>query len=342
MEIGVYTFGDVSDPAPQAAAQRYRELIEEAEAAEAYGLDVFGLGEHHRADYAVSAPAVALAAIAARTQRIRLTSSVSVLSSDDPVRVFQQYATLDQISGGRAELMVGRGSFIESFPLFGYQLDDYEALFSEKLELLLALRRDTAVSWQGRLRPALHGEEIYPRPLQEQLPVWVAVGGTPASVVRTAQHGLPMALAIIGGLPERFSALTDLYRRVRQQGGAADDAPISINSHLYLADDAEAAHHEYYPAYAQVMNRIGRERGWGPLSRQHFTAATTLRGALFVGDADQIVEKILYQHQLFGHQRFMAQISMGLLPHRQVLRAIELLGRVVKPRVEQALAAVAD
>jgi probable LLM family oxidoreductase len=337
MEIGVYTFGDVSDPAPRAAAQRYRELIEEAEAAEAYGLDVFGLGEHHRADYTVSAPAVALAAIAARTQRIRLTSSVSVLSSDDPVRIFQQYATLDQLSAGRAELMVGRGSFIESFPLFGYRLDDYESLFSEKLELLLALQRTTGVSWQGRHRPALNGEGVYPRPLQDRLPIWVAVGGTPASVVRAAQHGLPMALAIIGGLPERFAALTDLYRKVRQH----DDAAISINSHLYLADDPEAAQREYFPAYAQVMNRIGRERGWGPLSREQFAASTTLRGALFVGDTDQIVEKILFQHRLFGHQRFMAQISMGPLPHRQVLRAIELLGTVVKPRVEQALTAAA-
>ena len=248
-----------------------RNLLEEAELAEQVGLDVFGVGEHHRPDFAVSSPAVALAAIAARTERIRLTSAVTVLSSDDPVRVFQDFATIDLLSGGRAEIMVGRGSFIESFPLFGYDLDDYDELFAEKLELLLALRDSERVTWSGRHRPGLVDAGVYPRPVQDPLPIWVAVGGSPQSIVRAAGLGLPLALAIIGGEPERFAPLVQLYRDSAGQAGH-DPArlPVSINSHTYVADAPDQATREFFPAYAGMMTRIGRERGWSPMTREQF------------------------------------------------------------------------
>jgi probable LLM family oxidoreductase len=336
MELGLYSFGDVADGTAQSAGQRLRELIEEIELADRAELDVFGLGEHHRPDYSVSAPAVVLAAAAARTQRIRLTSAVTVLSSDDPVRVFQQFATLDQLSGGRAEIMVGRGSFIESFPLFGYNLDDYDELFEEKLDLLLKLRVNERITWAGKHRAPLHGRGVYPRPAQEPLPVWVAVGGTPQSVVRAATLGLPMALAIIGGAPERFVPLVDLYREAARRAGN-DPAllPLSINAHTYIADTAQQARDEFYPGYAAVMTRIGRERGWPPMTRQQFDALCEPRGALLVGSPDEVIEKILFQHELFGHQRFLAQMSLGPIAHRKVMRSIELFGAVVAPAVKE-------
>jgi probable LLM family oxidoreductase len=338
MEFGIYTFGDVADGTPQRTEQRLRELIEEIEFAEQAGLDVFGVGEHHRPDYAVSAPAVVLAAAAARTQRIRLTSAVTVLSSDDPVRVFQNFATLDLLSGGRAEITAGRGSFIESFPLFGYDLDDYDALFDEKLDLLLQLRDAEHVTWAGRHRPALHNQGVYPRPVQNPLPVWVAVGGTPQSVVRAATHGLPMALAIIGGAPERFAPLVELYREAATHAHHDPSRlPVSINSHAYVADTSQQAHDEFFPQYAAVMTRIGRERGWGAMTRQQFEALCGPRGALLVGSPTEVIEKILWEHQLFGHQRFLAQMDVGGVPHRQIMRAIELLGTVVAPAVRKAL-----
>lgn len=338
MEIGVYSFGEVSDAKAQSAAQRLRELIEEITLADQVGLEVFGVGEHHRPDFVVSAPAVVLAAAAERTQRIRLSSAVTVLSSDDPVRVFQDFSTLDLLSGGRAEIMVGRGSFIESFPLFGYALDDYDELFSSKLDLLLSIRRSERVTWAGRHRAAVNGLGIYPRPLQDPLPVWVAVGGTPQSVVRAATLGLPMALAIIGGAPERFAPLVDLYRKAAEQAGRADaQLPVSINSHTYIADTGEQARDEFFPAYAAMMNRIGRERGWSSMTRAQFDALCAPRGALLVGSPDQVIEKILFEHQLFGHQRFLAQISVGAMPHAKVMRAIELLGTKVAPAVRKAL-----
>jgi probable LLM family oxidoreductase len=338
MEIGVYSFGEVPDAKAQSAAQRLRELIEEITLADQVGLDVFGVGEHHRPDFVVSAPAVVLAAAAERTQRIRLSSAVTVLSSDDPVRVFQEFSTLDLLSGGRAEIMVGRGSFIESFPLFGYNLDDYDELFSSKLDLLLNLRRSERVTWAGEHRPALNGLGIYPRPLQDPLPVWVAVGGTPQSVVRAATLGLPMALAIIGGAPERFAPLVDLYRKAAGQAGRADARlPVSINSHTYIADTGEQARDEFFPAYAAMMNRIGRERGWSSMTRAQFDALCDPRGALLVGSPDQVIEKILFEHELFGHQRFLAQISVGAMPHAKVMRAIELLGTKVAPAIRKAL-----
>jgi probable LLM family oxidoreductase len=321
------------------AAQRMRDLVEEIELADQVGLDVFGVGEHHRPDFAVSAPAVALAAGAARTSRIRLTSAVSVLSSDDPVRVFQDFATLDLLSGGRAEIMAGRGSFTESFPLFGYDLDDYDDLFAEHLDLLLALRDGERVTWAGAHRPALEDAGIYPRPLQDPLPVWIAVGGTPRSVVRAGILGLPLALAIIGGAPERFAPLIDLYRDAARQAGRDPAAlPVGINSHGFVAPTSRDAADRYFPAYAAMMTRIGRERGWPAMTRPQFDALREPRGALVVGSPQEVIEKILVQHEIFGHERFLAQMSVGDLAHRDVLQAIELLGAEVAPAVRDEVA----
>jgi probable LLM family oxidoreductase len=337
MEIGVYTFAEL---APSVSpAQRMRNLVEEMELADQVGLDVFGVGEHHRPDFAVSAPAVALAAGAERTERIRLTSAVTVLSSDDPVRVFQQFATLDLLSGGRAEIMAGRGSFVESFSLFGYDLDDYDTLFAEHLDLLLALREGERVTWSGAHRAALDDAGVFPRPLQDPLPVWIAVGGTPQSVVRAGALGLPLALAIIGGAPERFAPLADLYRdAARQAGRDPATLPVGINSHGFVAPTSRQAAERYFPAYAAMMTRIGRERGWPAMTRAQFDALREPRGALVVGSPQEVIEKILLQHEIFGHQRFLAQLSVGDLEHRDALRAIELLGAEVAPAVREEVA----
>jgi probable LLM family oxidoreductase len=343
MDIGLYTFVE-NTPDPRtglvlSAAQRLHEVLEEVQLADEVGLDVYGVGEHHRPDYLSSAPAVILAAAAARTRRIRLTSAVTVLSSDDPVRVFQQFATLDLMSGGRAEIMAGRGSFIESFPLFGYDLDDYNALFEEKLGLLLALRDHVRVTWRGRHRPALDELGVFPRPLQQPLPVWIAVGGTPQSVVRAATLGLPMALAIIGGQPERFVPYIELYRETaRRAGHDPATLPVSINSHGFVADDSQNAADEAFPAHAEVMSRIGRERGWPPVTRAKFDAERSPRGALFVGSPQEVIDKLLWQHELFRHDRFLLQLSVGTLPHASVMRAIELLGTQVAPIVRRETA----
>lgn len=342
MEIGVTSFADLA--ADVSPAQRLRQLVEEIELADAVGLDVFGVGEHHRPDFAVSAPAVALAGAATRTRRIRLASAVTVLSTDDPVRVFEQFATLDGLSDGRAEIIAGRGSFTESYPLFGADLDDYDELFAEKLGLLLAVREQERVTWSGngRHRPALEDAGVYPRPLQHPLPVWIGVGGTPASVVRAGLLGLPLVIAIIGGEPARFVQFADLYREALRRGGHdAGQAQIAINSHAHLADDAQQAADEMFPAYATMMNRVGRERGWPPIVRQQFEAGRTPRGAIFCGDPDEVTRKILAQHELFGHTRFLAHMGMGGLEHAKVLHAIELLGREVAPRVREALAVAA-
>lgn len=342
MELGVYTFAELSprvEARGAAGAQRLMDLLEEIELADQVGLDVFGVGEHHRPDYVVSAPAVVLAAAAARTSRIRLTSAVSVLSSDDPVRVFQDFATLDLLSGGRAEIMAGRGSFIESFPLFGFDLDDYDALFQEKLDLLLRIRSAERVTWSGRLRAPLDDLGVYPRPLQDPLPVWIAVGGTPQSVVRAGRLGLPMALAIIGGQPERFVPLVDLYREAgRQAGHPASALRVSINSHGFLADDSRQAADDAFPPYAEAMGRIGRERGWPPPSRARFDAERGPAGALLVGSSDEVAEKILWEHELFGNDRFLLQFSVGPTPHAKILRAIEIFGTRVAPVVRRELA----
>jgi probable LLM family oxidoreductase len=334
VEIGVFTFADVrTDPVSGeqiGAERRLEELLEEAELADRVGLDVFGVGEHHRSDFAVSTPAVVLAAIAARTESIRLTSAVTVLSSDDPVRVLQEFSTVDLLSGGRAEIMVGRGSFVESFPLFGYDLRDYDRLFDEKLAELLRVRETGATS---------SGHDVHPRPLQRPLPVWVAVGGTPESAVRAGMLGLPMALAIIGGMPERFAPFAELHRRAAREAGHDSAPALSINSHGYVADTPQRALDESFPYVSAAMNRIGRERGWPPLSRADYDAAATLRGANFVGSPEQVVEKILFQHEIFGHDRFLLQFTIGGVPHEGILRSIELLGREVAPAVREALAA---
>ena len=341
MEIGIYTFAELrGDPTSGRAIspeQRLRDLLEEIQLADEVGLDVFGVGEHHRPDFAVSAPAVVLAAAAQRTKRIRLTSAVTVLSSDDPVRVFQEFSTLDLLSGGRAEIMVGRGSFIESFPLFGYELADYDALFAEKLALLLELREKERVTWSGRHRPALDGLGVYPRPIQDPLPIWVAVGGTPESAVRAGMLGLPMALAIIGGQPERFAPFADLHRRAAVEAGH-EPPLLSINSHAYLADDSKRAADEFFPSYASMMNAIGRERGWPPIDRPDFDALRSPRGALLVGTPQEVIEKILFQHEIFGHERFLAQITVGTLPHDKAMHAIQLLGTEVAPSVRKEVA----
>jgi probable LLM family oxidoreductase len=346
MEIGIYSFAertrDTRTGHLVSPEERLRHLVEEIELADLVGLDVFGVGEHHRPDYLVSSPAVVLAAAAARTKRIRLTSAVTVLSSDDPVRVFQDFATLDLLSGGRAEIMAGRGSFTESFPLFGYLLDDYDELFSERLDLLLKLRAGERVTWKGQHRAPIEGLGVYPRPLQEPLPVWVAVGGTPQSVVRAATLGLPMALAIIGGMPERFVPLVDLYRETAAQAGH-DPATtrVGINSHGFIADASQEAATLAWPPYADVMGRIGRERGWPPPSPQRFEAERAPRGALLVGSPQEVIDKILFEHELFRHERFLLQLSVGTMPHAAMMRAIELLGTVVAPVVRRETGAVA-
>jgi probable LLM family oxidoreductase len=344
MELGVFSFVEI-DPAsardPRAAARRLADLLEEVRLADEVGLDVFGVGEHHRPDYVVSAPAVVLAAAAARTRRIRLTSAVSVLGSDDPVRVFQQFATLDLISGGRAEIMAGRGSFVESFPLFGYDLADYDALFAEHLDLLLQLRRDERVTWSGRHRPAIDGRGVHPRPIQQPLPVWIAVGGTPESARRAGALGLPMALAIIGGLPERFAPFATVHRDAAVAAGHAPP-PLSINAHGFLAEDPRRAADSAFAPFARTMDRIGRERGWPPLSRQQFDASLHVRGASFIGSPEQVVEKILFQYEIFGHQRCMLQFTVGPMEHRDVLRSIELFGTEVAPVVRRETAARSD
>ncbi|MDX6408119.1 MAG: hypothetical protein QOE13_1190 [Gaiellaceae bacterium] len=341
MELGVYTFAELrADPhtgTTISPEQRVRNLLEEIELAEQVGLDVFGVGEHHRPDFVVSAPAVVLGAAAVRTERIRLTSAVTVLSSDDPVRVFQEFATLDLLSGGRAEIMAGRGSFIESFPLFGYDLADYDELFAEKLELLLELRESVRVTWSGKHRAPLEDSGVYPRPLQDPLPVWVAVGGNPESAVRAGVLGLPMALAIIGGQPERFVPFAELHREAAKKAGHAR-LPLSINSHAYVAETTQEAAEEFYPSYAEMMNAIGRERGWSGIRRPDYDALRTKRGALVVGNPEEVIEKILFQHEIFGHDRFLGQVSVGTMPHDKVMRAIELLGTEVAPVVRAEVA----
>jgi probable LLM family oxidoreductase len=341
MELGLYSFAELTPELSTgrtiSPAVRLKNLLEEATLADEVGLDVFGIGEHHRPDFAVSAPAIALAAVAARTERIRLTSAVSVLSSDDPVRVFQQFSTLDLLSDGRAEIMAGRGSFIESFPLFGFDLADYDELFAEKLDLLLRLRNSERVSWAGRHRAPLHDVAVYPRPVQDPLPVWVAVGGNPASAARAGALGLPMALAIIGGLPERFAPFAEIHGRAARENGHEPPA-LSINSHGFIADTSQQAADISWPPFEAMMTKIGRERGWPPMGRDQFDASRTLRGANFVGSPQQVVEKILFQHEIFGHERFLLQLTVGSLDHVRTMRAIELFGTEVAPAVRRELA----
>jgi probable LLM family oxidoreductase len=337
MELGITTFAETHpiDGVPTSPADRLRRVIEEAELAEQVGLDVYAVGEHHRPDFAASAPAVVLAAIAARTSRIRLSSAVTVLSTDDPVRVFEQFATVDALSNGRAEIIAGRGSFTESFPLFGYDLEDYDDLFAEKLGLLLALRDNESVRWSGRFRPSLDGEPVHPRPVQQPLPVWLGVGGNPQSVVRAALLGLPMILAIIGGTPERFVPFAELYRQAQDQS-ALPRQPLAVNAHGYVADSMEQAKSEFYGPYARAMTTIGRERGWPPMTTQAFDQMAGPAGAMVIGAPEDAAEKILRMRELLGIERFLLHLSVGTMPHRQVLHAIELFGTKVAALVRES------
>jgi probable LLM family oxidoreductase len=339
MELGIYTFAEMTaDPLtgkPVSGRQRLADLMEEIALADQVGLDVFAVGEHHRPDFAVSSPAVVLGAAAVKTSKIKLSSAVTVLSSDDPVRVFQDFATVDLLSGGRAEIMAGRGSFIESFPLFGYDLEDYDELFSEKLDLLLQLNEHEKISWKSKHRPAINNLGVYPRPFQPKLPVWIAVGGTPASVIRAGKLGLPLAVAIIGGSPDHFAPLVQLYRDTATKAG---HTPIvGINSHCFIADNSQAAGDQFYPSYADVMTRLGKERGWQPMTRKQFELMRSGLGALLVGGPQEVIDKILYEHELFKHDRFLAQMSVGTMPHAELMRSIELFGTKVAPAIRKAL-----
>jgi probable LLM family oxidoreductase len=332
-ELGLTSFAEThQNPATGVAighGERLRQVIAEVEKAEEVGLEVYGLGEHHRVDMAASAPAITLAAAAARTERIRLSSAVIILSSADPIRTFQDFATLDLISSGRAELLIGRGSFIESFPLFGYSLEDYDELFTEKLELLLAVRDNERVTWSGRFRPAIDDLAVYPRPLQDPLPVWIGVGGTPASIIRAGHLGLPVALAIIGGDPARFSVFSQLYRRSLLEGGHdPEEIPLAVHGLGYIAADNAEAAEEIYPSFAAAMTRIGRERGWPPLTRAQFDQMRSPAGSLIVGDPETVAAKILLWKENLGITRFMLH-QAGSVPHDKALRSIELLGTAV-------------
>lgn len=342
MEIGLITFADMQPETPAGRGingeQRMQELMEEIQLADQLGLDVFGVGEHHRPDYAVSAPAVILGAAAVLTKTIRLSSAVTVLSSDDPVRVFENFSTVDLLSGGRAEIMAGRGSFIESFPLFGYDLDDYDELFTEKLELLLKINESEKVSWQGKHRPPLENRGIYPRPLQKPIPMWIAAGGTPASAVRAATLGLPLMLAIIGGRPEQFVPFVNLYRSSAEKAGKdVSNLQLGINNHFYTSEDSQQAADEFYPYYAQMMNRVGRERGWQPLSTEQYEYLRSPKGALMVGSVQEVIDKILYQYELFHNTRFLAQASIGNVPHHKIMHSIELFGTKVVPVIRKEI-----
>lgn len=343
MELGIYSFGDATVDSTGhhvTHGERIIRLLEEVERADQVGLDVFGIGEHHRGDYAVSAPAIVLAAAAARTERIRLSSAVSVLSSDDPIRVYQQFATLDLLSGGRAEVMAGRGSFIESFPLFGYDLGDYDALFAEKLELLMAIARDERVTWPGTTHThPLDDQPVFPRAQQEPLPVWIAVGGTPQSVVRAATLGIPLALAIIGGDPRAFAPFVELYRQAASEAGHDPDTlGVAISVHGFVADTTADAIEVAFGPYHRMFNRIARERGFAPVTRATFEAGCAPDGHLLVGDPETVAEKLLAWHEVFGHTRTLVQFTSATTPHEDVLRSIELYGREVAPRVRPAVA----
>jgi len=343
MQIGIDSFAAaISDPVTGATlspVERMRHLIEEIELADQVGLDVFGIGEHHRAEFLDSAPVVILAAAAARTKNIRLTSAVTVLSAADPVRVFQEFATLDLLSNGRAEIVAGRGSFIESFPLFGLALEDYDSLFAEKLELLLKIRENTHVHWSGEHRAALTGQAIFPRPLQNPLPIWVGVGGTPQSFVRAGMLGLPLMVAIIGGEPHRFRELIDLYREAgKRSGHAPEQLKVGIHSIGFAGDTTEQAAEDFYPGYAHTFTEIGKERGWPATTRRQFDALRGPTGALLVGDAETLAEKVLYENEaLGGLARMTFQMGVSTLPHTRMLRAIEILGTRVAPIVRKAL-----
>ena len=342
MQVGIDSFATAfgKDAAVLAgnAAEALQQLTDRIEHAEQVGLDVFGIGEHHRREFLDSAPPIILAAAAAKTRRIRLTSAVTVLSAADPVRVFQQFATLDLLSQGRAEMVVGRGSFIESFPLFGLRLEDYDSLFAEKLDLLLNIRENELVHWSGKHRAPLTGQGVYPRPLQNPLPIWLGVGGTPESFARAGALGLPLMVAIIGGETRHFRPLVDLYREAgRRAGHAAAQLKVGVHALGYVADTSAQAVEDFFPGYARSFTEIGKERGWPPVTRAHFNALLGPRGALLVGNPDEVAEKILEQSEaLGGISRISFQMDVAALPHAKLRHAIELLGTRVAPVLRAA------
>ncbi len=340
MELGISTFVELTpDPATGKTIsphQRMSDLMEEIVLADQAGLDVYAIGEHHRPDFIASSPAVILGAAAAVTKNIKLSSAVTVLSSDDPVRVYQDFATVDLLSSGRAEIMAGRGSFIESFPLFGYDLQDYDTLFAEKLDLLLKINESEKVTWQGKHRAAIDDLGVYPRAYHDKLPIWIAVGGTPSSVVRAATLGLPLALAIIGGSPAQFIPLVDLYRKTAAKAGHGE-LPVAIHSHGYVAETSQQAADEFYEPYAYVMTKLGRERGWPPMNRNQYEAARSTHGALLTGSPQQVIDKILFEHSILKNSRFLLHVSVGTMPHDKLMKSIELFATKVAPEVRKAL-----
>lgn len=342
LEFGLMTFADVAPETVSGkginAHHRIQYLLEEIKLADQLGIDVFGIGEHHRPDYAVSSPTTVLAAAAAVTQNIKLSSAVTVLSSEDPVRVYQQFATVDAISGGRAEIMAGRGSFIESFPLFGFDLNDYNELFDEKLDLLLKINHSEKVTWRGNLRPPINNLGVYPRALNGEIPVWLAAGGTPASAVRAAKLQLPLMLAIIGGMPRQFTPFINLYKKSwLENGHNAEDLQVGINNHMFIGEDGEKAADDFFPYYAQMMDRVGRSRGWQPMTREQFDFMRAPEGSLMVGSVEQVIEKMIYEYELFGFTRFFAQASLGFVPHEMTIKSIELFAKQVVPEVKKRL-----
>lgn len=341
MEFGISMFGDLaSDPQTgrrKDPAERMAEIIEEVKLADEVGLDVFGIGEHHRADYLVSEPEILLAAAAMVTKKIKLGSAVTVLSSADPVRVYESFSMLDLLSKGRAELMVGRGSFIESFPLFGFDLNDYEKLFEEKLDLLLQLNKGGTINWRGSLRAPLIGQELFPKPVNGSLPIWIAAGGTPESVLRAARLGLPLTIAIIGGMPRQFKPLVDMYKEQwLAHGHSAERYQFAVNAHLFVGDDS-SIRDRHYPIYARQMDQVGRDRGWPPFRREVYDATAAPAGAYLFGSPNEVIDKLLYKHELFKYTRFVGQIDVGGPDHKMMMKAIELFGTKVVPEVKKAL-----
>ncbi len=342
MELGISTFGEVSADGVSGNAvnahKRVQELLEEVKLADEVGLDLYAFGEHHRPDFVISAPEIFIAAAAAITKNIRLSSSVTVLSSTDPVRTFQNFATADLISNGRVEMIAGRGSFIESFPLFGYDLQDYDELFTEKLEMFLQINKQEIVSWKGQFRAPIHNQGIYPRPIQASIPVWIGVGGTPASAERAGQLNLPMTVALLGGSPRQFVPLVNLYRASAQQAGHdSSKLQLAISSQFFVADDSDTAANDFFPSYEKLMNRVGKERGWSPITRGQFESLR-VNGPLIVGSVQQAVDKIMEQYELFQNTRFIAQLVTGEIAHAKTLRTIELYGTKVAPIVRREIA----
>jgi len=339
MELGISTFGEIHPDGKSGNAvnahKRVQELLEEVKLADEVGLDVYAFGEHHRPDFVISAPEILISAAAAITKNIRLSSSVTVLSSTDPVRTFQNFATADLVSGGRVEMIAGRGSFIESFPLFGFDLNDYDALFTEKLEMFLQINKQEIVSWKGNFRAPIRNQGVYPRPLQQEIPVWIGVGGTPASAKRAGALNLPMIIAILGSAPKHFVPFVELYRESAAKAGHdVSKLQLAISSQFYVAENSQQAADEFYPSYEALMTRVGRDRGWSPMTREQFEYLRDF-GPLVVGDAQQAIDKIMQQYELFGNTRFVAQLVTGFTKHKDILKAIELYGTKVAPVVRK-------